>query len=229
LKIGMKLVIPEAEPLNATASSSSVQDPTAPLESISPIPLPTQTPETAPTAIQLPVTDIPNNVPGSVQTPGATVMVTNPVTTETYDITVTSPAGASTYSIPPYDIRGYYAQPVSGRLSQGLHPVNAVDIATPIGTTVHAAADGTVIVAMGNGKYNGGYGNYIVISHPNGTQTLYAHLSKVTVSLGEMVTQGEPIALSGNSGDSTGPHLHFEVRGAVNPWTSDKLGTVYTI
>lgn len=210
LRTGMKLVIPNAEPL----PSFSTQNTIGPIENISPI---TQTPSV-------------NSVPvATIQTPTTgTMIVTNPVTISTYAITITPPTSA-VYSIPANDIRGYYAQPISGRLSQGIHAVNAVDIAAPTGTTVHAAANGTVIVAMGNGRYNGGYGDYIVISHPNGTQTLYAHLSKVNVTLGEMVVQGEPIALSGNSGETTGPHLHFEIRGATNPWGSDPLGTEYTI
>ncbi len=163
------------------------------------------------------------------QTPSvSTLMVTNPVNTDSYFITVI-PASSTIYAVSPENIRGYYAQPLAGRLSQGLHDVNAVDMSAPKGSTVHAAAKGIVIVAMDNGGYNGGYGNYIVILHPNGTQTLYAHLSQVTTTLGAMVHQGEPIALSGNTGESTGPHLHFEVRGATNPWANDTLGTTYTI
>ncbi|MDB5188693.1 MAG: peptidase family protein [Candidatus Nomurabacteria bacterium] len=163
------------------------------------------------------------------QTPSvSTLMVTNPVNTDSYFITVTPPSSTQ-YSVPAANVRGYYAQPIAGKLSQGLHDVNAVDMSAPKGSTVQAAANGIVIVAMDNGGYNGGYGNYIVILHPNGTQTLYAHLSQVTTTLGAMVHQGEPIALSGNTGESTGPHLHFEVRGATNPWANDILGTTYTI
>ena len=64
----------------------------------------------------------------------------------------------------------------------------------------------------------GGYGNYIIIEHPNGTQTLYAHLSAVYVSVGARVSQAQPIGEVGSTGKSTGPHLHFEVRGAKNPF-----------
>jgi murein DD-endopeptidase MepM/ murein hydrolase activator NlpD len=233
LKAGMKLEIPDAEPL-PDESTDSTPDPSTPPQNIAPIALPT---DATPSTTQTPVTDAPivsspvtTTIPVTPATiPGTTMMVTNPVTEITYPITVTAPSTASAYPIPADDIRGYYAQPISGRLSQGIHAVNAVDIAAPVGTTVHAAAEGTVIVAMGNGAYNGGYGNYIVISHPNGTQTLYAHLSKVNVTLGEEVTQGEPIALSGATGNVTGAHLHFEIRGATNPWGSDPLGTIYTI
>ncbi len=114
-------------------------------------------------------------------------------------------------------IAGYYVRPIVGRKSQGVHGYNAVDIAAPVGTPVVAAAGGTVTVARGFG-WNGGYGNYVVISHPNGTQTLYAHLSSVAVQQGLYVSQGQVIGLSGNTGKSTGAHLHFEVRGAKNPF-----------
>jgi LysM repeat protein len=114
--------------------------------------------------------------------------------------------------------KDYYMRPISGGVrSQGLHGYNAVDLAAPIGTTVRAAADGTVIIARSSG-YNGGYGSYIVISHANGTQTLYAHLSKVSVSQGAYVAKGDTIGLLGNTGKSTGPHVHFEIRGATNPF-----------
>ncbi len=115
------------------------------------------------------------------------------------------------------EIAGYYARPISGRKTQGLHGYNAVDIAAPVGTPVCASAGGTVTVARGFG-WNGGYGQYIVITHPNGTQTLYAHLSNVAVQQGSYVGQGEAIGNSGNSGKSTGAHLHFEIRGARNPF-----------
>jgi len=109
-------------------------------------------------------------------------------------------------------------RPVSGGYkSQGIHGYNAVDIATPIGTSVKASAGGKIIVSKETG-WNGGYGGYIVIEHSNGVQTLYAHLSESKVSQGQWVEQGETIGYSGNSGRSTGPHLHFEVRGAKNPF-----------
>ena len=111
---------------------------------------------------------------------------------------------------------GYYIRPlVGGVKTQGLHGYNAIDIATPIGTPLLAAASGQVIISRSSG-WNGGYGNYIVLSHYNGTQTLYGHLSKTFVSVGDNIVQGQVIGLSGNTGDSTGPHLHFEVRGAYN-------------
>lgn len=115
-------------------------------------------------------------------------------------------------------IAGYFMRPIAGGIkTQGIHGYNGVDIGAPVGTTIMASASGTVIVARGSG-WNGGYGQYIVIQHANGTQTVYAHLSQVFVSPGQNVTQGQAIGASGNTGRSTGAHLHFEVRGAANPF-----------
>ena len=119
-------------------------------------------------------------------------------------------------------IPGYFACPVHGaRLSQGLHGHNAVDLALGIGNPIDAAASGVVIIAK-SGGWDGGYGNYVVISHPNGTETLYAHAKKLFVTSGEHVTQGEEIAQIGMTGNTTGPHVHFEIRGAANPFVTIK-------
>lgn len=115
---------------------------------------------------------------------------------------------------------GYFMMPVSGCMkTQGLHGPygTAVDIGCKIGTTVVAAAEGTVIKAASSG-YNGGYGNVIILSHPNGTQSIYAHLSTVGVAVGQKVRQGQVMGTSGNTGLSSGPHLHFETRGTGNPF-----------
>jgi LysM repeat protein len=113
---------------------------------------------------------------------------------------------------------GYYLRPVSGgRKSQGLHGYNGIDIAAPNGTPILASASGTVIISKGAG-WNGGYGNYIAIRHSNGTQTLYSHNSQNIVYVGQYVVQGQVIGYVGNTGRSTGPHVHFEVRGAKNPF-----------
>ncbi|MBU1558102.1 M23 family metallopeptidase [Patescibacteria group bacterium] len=111
----------------------------------------------------------------------------------------------------------YYIRPVNGIKSQGLHGYNAVDIAAPIGTPIFASASGQVIISKGGG-WNGGYGNYIVIKHNNGTQTLYSHASENIVYVGQSVIQGQVIGYVGSTGKSTGPHVHFEVRGAKNPF-----------
>lgn len=121
-------------------------------------------------------------------------------------------------------IDGYYASPVHGIITQGLHGWNAVDIGAPRGTPVVASAAGTVIIARASG-YNGGFGEYIVIAHGNGTETLYAHASKILVSVGESVSQGQVIMLVGSTGLSTGSHVHFEVRGAQNPFGGLPVGT----
>lgn len=114
--------------------------------------------------------------------------------------------------------KDYYVRPIDGgRRSQGLHGNNGVDLAAPTGTPIRASADGVAIIVRSSG-YNGGYGSYIVVSHPNGTQTLYAHASKVLISQGQTVGKGDTIALVGSTGKSTGPHVHFEVRGAANPF-----------
>lgn len=114
-------------------------------------------------------------------------------------------------------VYAYFASPIpSGVLTQGLHGWNAVDIGAPRGTAIHAAAAGTVIIARNNGGWNGGYGNYVVIDHENGTQTLYAHMSHPAVSPGESVLQGQVIGYVGMTGMTYGPHVHFEIRGAKN-------------
>lgn len=113
-----------------------------------------------------------------------------------------------------------FSNPVpAGRLTQRIHGWNGVDIAAPSGSPVLAAAAGTVIVSRVGG-WNGGYGTYVVIDHGDGTQTLYAHNSTNTVSVGQKVTKGQNIGTVGNTGNSTGNHLHFEVRGAKNPFAN---------
>ncbi len=93
----------------------------------------------------------------------------------------------------------------------------AIDWATPTGSAVWASSGGTVSVA----GWQSGYGYVVYINHPDGNQTRYGHLSKILVSVGQKVKQGQKIALSGNTGRSTGPHLHFELRvngTPVNPY-----------
>lgn len=121
-----------------------------------------------------------------------------------------------------------YIKPISGgRLTSGFGSREAtirgmtsyhqaVDWGTPQGTSVVASCGGTVTQA----GWLGTYGYVVFINHPDGRQTRYAHLSRILVSKGDYVSQGQKIALSGNTGASTGPHLHFEMRingVAVNP------------
>jgi len=94
----------------------------------------------------------------------------------------------------------------------------AIDIAAGLGASIWAADSGVVVYA---GWSNNGYGNMVMLDHGNGWQTLYAHLSSVNVGCGQSVGQGQLIGLGGSTGNSTGPHLHFETRfegGFVNPW-----------
>jgi len=113
---------------------------------------------------------------------------------------------------------GYFTRPITGgRRTQGVHGYNGVDLASYCGAPVYAAASGTVVIARGSG-WNGGYGQYVVIEHPNGVQTLYSHESSVWVRNGQWVVQGQQIGTMGSTGRSTGCHVHFEVRGAQNPF-----------
>ncbi len=115
-------------------------------------------------------------------------------------------------------IVGYYLRPIVGGIkTQGIHGYNGVDIAVPQGSPVMAACPGSVLVSRDSG-WNSGYGNYVVIQCSNGTQTVYGHLSATSVAVGSTVSRGDLIGLSGNTGRSTGAHLHFEIRGATNPF-----------
>lgn len=113
---------------------------------------------------------------------------------------------------------GFFIKPISGGTmsANGYYPSSgkyhgAIDWAVPSGTTVVAAADGVV---MSTANLSGSYGTYVVIRHANGLQSYYAHGTKgsIVVSPGDTVKQGQKIMLSGNTGNSSGPHLHFEVR-----------------
>lgn len=153
---------------------------------------------------------------------GDTVVIPNgkEVIVETSKTNVASGKARVISKYPSYS--GYYTHPVpAGHKTQGIHGYNGVDYGAPIGTPVYAAAEGTVVVSKFrtlSDPWFGGYGNYIVIEHPNGTQTLYGHLSAVYVAVGAHVDQRQSIGEVGSTGHSTGPHLHFEVRGAKNPF-----------
>ncbi|MET7715115.1 M23 family metallopeptidase [Streptomyces sp. NPDC005407] len=97
------------------------------------------------------------------------------------------------------------------------HKHSGQDFAVPVGTPVKAAYNGVVVKAGPNGGGDGpAYGNAIVIKHTNGKYSQYAHLSKVNVTVGKSVKAGQAIARSGNTGNSSGPHLHFEIRTTPN-------------
>ncbi len=119
---------------------------------------------------------------------------------------------------------GKLLRPVPGAVSSGfgkrIHPItggvrmhNGVDMNAGMGDPIKAAADGKVILS----GVKGGYGNTVMIDHGGGKVTLYAHQSKLGVSVGQSVTRGQVIGWVGSTGDSTGPHLHFEVRINGNP------------
>lgn len=148
--------------------------------------------------------------------PGAEIIT--PVATNSKN---TSKKKITYNKVPVKNISGYFTNPVPGfrRISQRkIHANNGVDLAAPTGTPIVAAASGKVIFARVG--YNGGYGNMTIVRHSNGTETLYAHQSKIIVKVGDQVSQGEVIGYVGSTGRSTGPHLHYEVHGAKNNATS---------
>ena len=121
------------------------------------------------------------------------------------------------------DVTGYY-MPVPGRVTSNygyrakfgrMH--KGIDLAIRSNDTIYAAFDGKVRLTAYEGK---GYGNYVIIRHPNGLETVYGHLNKHLVKPDQTVKAGQPIGLGGSTGRSTGPHLHFETRFmgyAINP------------
>lgn len=118
---------------------------------------------------------------------------------------VTPPIGGIAYYSPEWGriTSGFGYRPQFKRMHKG------IDIAMSVGDTVRVALPGVVERVAYEAK---GYGNYIVVRHDDGMETRYAHLSSALVGVGQRVISGEAIALSGNTGNSTGPHLHFETR-----------------
>ncbi|MDR3547878.1 MAG: LysM peptidoglycan-binding domain-containing M23 family metallopeptidase [Candidatus Pacebacteria bacterium] len=115
-------------------------------------------------------------------------------------------------------LSGFFTNPLPGAiLTQGIHGWNAVDLGAHTGTPILAAASGTVILSR-MGGWNGGYGNYVILDNGHGVETLYAHMSETKATVGDSVSAGQVIGYVGMTGDATGPHLHFEVRGAANPF-----------
>ena len=151
------------------------------------------------------------------------VMVSDPVVTTTVlrapvnevilvgikDVFVTTaPQNASSAGfVWPLSEKGVITAPYGELRGGGSRRHQGVDIGVPVGTSVVAVKGGTVIEE----DYDSDYGYYVIIDHGNGMQTRYAHNSSNTVSVGQTISAGQLIALSGNTGRSTGPHLHFEV------------------
>ena len=115
-----------------------------------------------------------------------------------------SPVGENWRSIVTSEF-GYRTDPFTGQVKGH----SGMDLAVPTGTPIRAALPGTVTVSSYD---QGGYGYYIMIDHGNGLVTLYGHCSRLLASVGRTVEAGDVIALSGSTGRSTGPHLHFEIR-----------------
>jgi murein DD-endopeptidase MepM/ murein hydrolase activator NlpD len=105
-------------------------------------------------------------------------------------------------SVPSYRTRGM----VAGTPSEEVHP--GIDLAVPEGSDVRASGGGVVERAGTDSSY----GLFVLLQHPSGYETMYGHLSRILVSRGDTIAAGQVIALSGNTGRSTAPHLHFEVR-----------------
>lgn len=160
----------------------------------------------------------------SVLKTGDIIFVPNGIIKSVATTTKSSVSNKNTYPSNTRVASGYYMKPVPGAITSpygsrkgGFH--YGVDLRGARGDSVVAAASGTVVkvvngCAEGKTSCGGRYGNYIVIEHPNGTRTFYAHLSKVNVSVGKSVKQGQKIGAVGNTGRSTGPHLHFEIENA---------------
>lgn len=174
--------------------------------------------------------DAPLAIGTTVIVPGGEIAAPKPAATKSVTKTSTPQVSGKGISEPYLGgsgpaAPGYYDNPLPGGIiTQSIHGWNGVDIGAHTGTPILAAAAGTVIIARSNGAWNGGYGNYVVITHSNGSQTLYGHMSHVSVHAGETVSGGEAIGAVGLTGLTTGAHLHFEVRGAKNPFAGCPVG-----
>lgn len=115
-------------------------------------------------------------------------------------------AGPSVPSHWPLDVKGFVTRGQVADVPDEAHP--GIDIAVPVGTSVRASGGGTVAAA----GYDPDYGLYVLLRHPSGYETMYGHASRLLAAEGDQVEAGQVIVLSGNSGHSTAPHLHFEIR-----------------
>lgn len=164
-----------------------------------------------------------NNLPDVSATLSVGRELVIPGGTRPFAATVAGAPGAYWVDTPPNAPKGSgnFGWPSAGYVSQGYwggHP--AIDIAGWVGSPV-TASDGGYIVLAGGG-WNGGYGSHVIIDHGNGFTTLYAHLNSIFVSPGMTVSKGQQLGTIGNTGNSTGPHLHFEVRYNGVPYNPSK-------
>jgi len=165
-----------------------------------------------------------NDIDAKKLTPGKKIIIPNGTKRKVIKTKITTTSKNSSKISTKSSGSGYYIRPTSVRATSLFGPRwgkyhFGIDYGGPTGTPIVASASGKV-TKIRNGCTNngyignrcgGGYGNYMEITHENGTKTLYAHLSKIEVNLNTKVTQGQVIARMGNSGNSTGPHLHFEI------------------
>ena len=146
--------------------------------------------------------------------PGQTIIIPGA------QIPIPSGVAVSAVSNLPAVQEGFFLYPTTGWNWGRLHYNNAVDIANQCGAPVYAAASGLVIDRKDIG-WNGGAGKLVKVQHGNGLSTNYYHLGDILVNIGAYVEKGQIIARIGNTGNTHGPtgcHLHFEVRGARNPF-----------
>jgi murein DD-endopeptidase MepM/ murein hydrolase activator NlpD len=141
---------------------------------------------------------------------GEKIIIPNGIRKAAKQRTVRKTKGTSTASS---NDKSYYRRPTSGRVTSSFGPRKGsyhygIDYGAPTGTPIVAAATGTVVRTT----CGSGYGKCLIVQHSNGTQSLYAHASKLYVSVGTQVKQGQKIAAVGSTGRSTGPHLHFEIK-----------------
>ncbi len=144
-------------------------------------------------------------------------------TASTTALQQTEPLKSWAVPAPPLTVKPKFSLPVDGLISRGfaagvfpsqIH--RGIDFAVPVGTIINAAAEGWVVF----NDWHFRYGTLLIVQHPGEYLTLYGHNSSVLVEVGEYVEAGQPVAVSGNTGHSTAPHLHFEIRHrgkAVNP------------
>jgi murein DD-endopeptidase MepM/ murein hydrolase activator NlpD len=198
------------------------------------------TPDSAP-APEVPGLRLWVALPGGTRVTTATLLAGDPqsraeLAEETAVAQAQAALAASAGTVAP--AAGHLLWPCSGPITQGFGPTSysfefpyvyqgvdyphfhtGVDVGVGMGTPIGAAAEGVVVLA-GTNVVDGrpaGYGTYVVIAHGGGLYTLYAHLSRLGVTAGERVRAGQEIGLSGSTGNSTGPHLHFEVRLGADP------------